>query len=109
MLGKWLDSVPAGPKEANNELRRRLRVVGVRKAQDFTLHAFRRGHAMDLVARGARLWEILQAGEWRSPAFLAYLKLHKVECEATQEAQAAAPQILEEVFGESDAEGDFAV
>ena len=80
--------VGLSPKDANSELRRRLHAVGVSNAELFTLHAFRRGHAMDLVASGARLWEILQAGEWRSPAFLAYLKLHKVECEATQEAQA---------------------
>ena len=34
---------------------------------------------MDLVASGAPLWEILGAGEWRSPAFLQYLNLHKLE------------------------------
>ena len=61
---------------------------------------------MDLVERGARLWEILQAGEWKSPAFLAYLQLHKVECAATQEAQEAAPDFMDAVFGESNAEGE---
>jgi len=34
---------------------------------------------MDLVASGAPLWEILGAGEWRSPAFLQYLNLHELE------------------------------
>ena len=62
-------------------------------------------HTPDLhVARGARLWEILQAGEWRSPAFLAYLKVNKVECEATKEAQMAAPSIVQDILDDSDAE-----
>ena len=30
---------------------------------------------------GAPLWKILAAGEWRSPAFLAYLDIHKMEVE----------------------------
>jgi len=28
---------------------------------------------------GAPLWKILAAGEWRSPAFLDYLDVHKME------------------------------
>ena len=35
---------------------------------------------------GKPLWQILQAGEWRSPAFLAYLDVHEVEAEAVLEA-----------------------
>ena len=34
---------------------------------------------MDLVAPRAPLWEILGAGEWRSPAFLQYLNVHELE------------------------------
>ena len=60
---------------------------------------------MDLVEGGARLCEILRAGEWRSPAFLLYLDMQKVEDEATEEAQRAAPSIVEDLFGESEAEG----
>ncbi len=30
---------------------------------------------------GAPLWKILAAGEWRSPAFLDYLDIHKMEVE----------------------------
>ena len=30
---------------------------------------------------GAPLWEILAAGEWRSPAFMSYLDVHKMEVE----------------------------
>jgi hypothetical protein len=31
--------------------------------------------------KGAPLWKILAAGEWRSPAFLEYLDVHKMEVE----------------------------
>ncbi len=31
------------------------------------------------LAPGAPLWKILEAGEWRSPAFLKYLDFHKLE------------------------------
>ena len=30
-------------------------------------------------AIGAPLWKILEAGEWRSPAFLKYLDLHSLD------------------------------
>jgi len=30
---------------------------------------------------GAPLWKILAAGEWRSPAFMQYLDIHKIEVE----------------------------
>ena len=29
--------------------------------------------------QGAPLWEILAAGEWKSPAFLLYLDMHQLE------------------------------
>ena len=38
-------------------------------------------HARDLQAKGAPLHTILAAGEWRSPAFLDYLDVHKMEVE----------------------------
>ena len=93
-------------KDANRELRRRLSCLQVPRADRYTLRAFRRGHATDMVARGARLWEVLQAGEWKSPVFLAYLKLNKVECEATKEAQMAAPSIVQDILDDSDAEDE---
>ena len=34
---------------------------------------------------GAPLWEILAAGEWRSPAFMDYLDVHKMEAELVLE------------------------
>ena len=36
--------------------------------------------------QGASLCEILQAGEWKSPAFLAYLDLHALDRDAAAEA-----------------------
>jgi len=35
---------------------------------------------------GAPLWEILAAGEWRSPAFLTYIDLHSLETELVAQA-----------------------
>ena len=35
---------------------------------------------------GAPLWQILAAGEWRSPAFLEYLDKHKLEVDAVVQA-----------------------
>ena len=35
---------------------------------------------------GASLYEILKAGEWRSPAFLDYLDLHSLERDAVIQA-----------------------
>ena len=42
-------------------------------------HAFRRGAAQDMAAQGSQLWEILQAGGWKSAAFMAYLNEHELE------------------------------
>ena len=77
-------------KTATNELRRRLGVLGVNRPEEHVLHSFRSGHAMDLAENGARLHEILRAGEWKSPAFLLYLDINKIESEAAAEAQRAA-------------------
>jgi hypothetical protein len=60
-------------------LRTLLDVVNVRGAAAYRTHDLRRGHALDLQQSGAPLWEILQAGEWRSPAFLQYLDLHRLD------------------------------
>ena len=49
-------------------------------------HDWRRGHARDLQRGGARLWEILQAGDWKSPAFLSYLDAHQLEAGCVAEA-----------------------
>ena len=50
------------------------------------LHDFRRGHARDLQLAGRNLKQILEAGEWRSPAFLKYLDVEGLERDAAVEA-----------------------
>ena len=67
-------------------LRGWLRVMGVADANKFRTHDLRRGHARDMLHAGARLGEILRAGEWRSAAFLTYLDREELECDATLEA-----------------------
>ena len=60
-----------------------LEAVGTNNAHLYRPHdlALRRGHAEDLRLSGAPLWKILAAGEWRSPAFLSYMDIHKMEIE----------------------------
>ena len=52
----------------------------------FVLHDFRRGHARDLQLDGANLRAILEAGQWRSCAFLKYLDVEGLERDAIVEA-----------------------
>ena len=47
-------------------------MLGIPDAEKYILQDFRKGHAGDIRARGGTLREILEAGEWRSPAFLRY-------------------------------------
>ena len=74
------------PNVVTTELRRRLHKLSVCHADDYRSHDFRRGHARDLQRNGARLAEILQAGEWSSPAFLKYLDLNELESSVVVEA-----------------------
>eukprot|EP00973_Karenia_brevis_P068051 9467458-Karenia_brevis.AAC.1 len=53
----------------------------VPEAHLYATHDFRRGHAKDLQLSGAPLSEILEAGRWRSPAFLRYLDLNQLDCD----------------------------
>ena len=53
------------PAAAVAELRRVLERLGVPQADTYGTHALRRGHAQDLLEKGACLGEILRAGEWR--------------------------------------------
>ena len=68
------------------ELREMLAHIQVRYAHLYRAHDSRRGHADALCRSGAGLTEILEAGEWRSPAFLSYLRLQDLECAAVVEA-----------------------
>ena len=74
------------PHDVTCTLRRRLAKLRVKHADEFRSHDFRRGHARDLQRNGARLGEILKAGEWSSPAFLKYLDLDDLEANVVVEA-----------------------
>ena len=67
-------------------LRECLEKVSVPEARAYGTHDLRRGHARDLQKRGASLYEILSAGEWRSPAFLKYLDIFALERDVVVEA-----------------------
>ncbi len=94
MLGAWLAALPAGSRpfvhigalRATRELRRRLAATGVADADTYASHDFRRGHAQDLVDNVADLAQILLAGEWRTPSFLQYVNMPKLETRAVLEA-----------------------
>ena len=77
------------PHYVIKELRRRLRILAFPFANEYGTHDFRRGHARDLLERGSTLKEILNAGDWRSPRFLAYLDLDKLEASVVVEAHLA--------------------
>ena len=51
-------------------------------ACNYRCHDLRRGHAKDLAGSGASLVEILNAGQWRSPTFLAYLDIKSLQRDA---------------------------
>ena len=63
--------------------------VKLTKARSFTCHDLRRGHAKDLQQAGATLKEILEAGQWTSPRFLAYLDLDELEKDVVVDAHLA--------------------
>ena len=66
-----------------------LAQLGVKDAALYRTHDLRRGRAFDLQQRGGTLREILQAGEWSSPAFLSYLDMTQLELGAVVEAHLA--------------------
>ena len=67
-------------------LRYVLGCLEVDNAEAYRTHDLRRGHARDLQQYGASLHEILEAGEWRSPAFLKYLDVSSLERDSVLEA-----------------------
>ena len=72
--------------------------VGQVDAHLYRTHDLRRGHALDLQLSGVPLYVILAAGDWKSPAFLAYLDKYRLERDLVQQAH------LEETMDESDIE-----
>ena len=106
MLGAYMRGLPEGtqpfahikPAQALLALRQLLAALGVPNAKSYRTHDFRRGHAEDLQIGGARLCEILAAGDWRSAAFLIYLNQEKLECDRVVEAQTGFSDSEEEVI-----------
>ena len=90
VLGEYFKALPNGsapfvatsPGQALGLLRGMLFELEVPDAVHYRTHDLRRGHAEDLKLSGATLLEILQAGEWRSPAFLKYLDVNDLESAA---------------------------
>lgn len=94
VLGPVLDACAAGDRlfegitaaSALATLRVILEDCGLPNARAYRTHDLRRGHALDLQVSGAPLYEILAAGEWRSPAFLSYLDFHRLETDLVVQA-----------------------
>ena len=90
------------PASALGVLREILATEGIANANEYRTHDLRRGHAQDLVESGGRvgmqrcllsvrqcvhtagatLSVILAAGEWKSPAFMAYINHEQLETDA---------------------------
>jgi len=81
-------------------LREMLGELGVPGAGAYRTHDFRRGHAEDLRLGGARLYEILAAGDWKSAAFLSYLDKEGLERDQVIEAQTGFSDSESEVCDE---------
>ena len=79
-LGKWCPLfLGFAFGSARIALRNRIKKIGVPNADEDRARDFTRGHADDLRRAGKTLREILQAGEWKSLAFLQYLNLERME------------------------------
>ena len=67
-------------------------MLNVPDANKYSSNAFRYGHAQQMVSDGARLCEILAAGDWKSAAFLCYQDRCKLEHDAVLEAHGGAQE-----------------
>ena len=74
---------------ALRDLRFVMLQIGSVNAESYRTHDLRRGHAWDLQNSGAALYEILAAGDWKSPAFLSYIDRHKLEDDVAMQAHLA--------------------
>jgi len=90
-LGPYLERAQQGERlwdfsaaEFLRDLRRALTLLGVAHGREYTLKAFRAGHAAEIAKSGASWAEVLAAGEWRSLAALSY-----VDADAVDQAAAA--------------------
>ena len=61
------------------ELRRLATLVDLPHAATLGSHALRRGMARDIVDAGGSLATLLRAGQWKSAAFVAYLRENQAQ------------------------------
>ena len=66
-------------REFVRDLRNAASILGLKGAGTLGSHALRRGMARDIVDAGGNLATLLRAGDWRSAAFVAYLREHHAE------------------------------
>ena len=67
------------PSAFVSDLRRYAAAVGLPDHERLGSHAFRRGMARDILDAGGSLAALLKAGDWRSAAFIAYLRENQAE------------------------------
>ena len=103
-VGPYLETVAQGAKlwqfttaEFLRHLRRALGLLGIVHSGQYTLKAFRAGHAAEIASSGASWADVLAAGEWRSLAALAY-----VDADAVDAAAAAWESVQNSSSGEED-------
>ena len=97
VLGAYIKDLPAGsqpfvhirPAQALLALRELLAALHIPDAELYRTQDFRRGHAEDLRMWGKTLREILEAGDWSSAAFAAYLDKERLERDRVEEAHVA--------------------
>jgi hypothetical protein len=88
--------VGISPEQARLTLRVLLGEAGVSDAGTYDTKSLRRGHAVDIHKNGGRLKEILEGGDWRSPAFMHYLDISELEKDAVSEAHDAFVDVMAE-------------
>ena len=94
VLGAWLQALPCSSRPsvrmradaARAALRARQASLGLADAAAYNLHDFSRGAAHDLAEAGGGLKQLLDAGEWLSPAFLKYLDTEQLEKQVALQA-----------------------
>jgi hypothetical protein len=99
----WSDQIPGDrlftltPSQTKQKLRRYSRMLGVRESGTLILKTFRASRATALALQGRPMHQILEAGEWRSAAFLRYV---------TSDSLDAGAVLSSSVMAETDSDSD---
>ena len=105
MLGEVFKALPPGTKvfqgldkqKALKNMRELLHAAKMPGAMQLRTHDLRRGHAQDLAKRGCNLRQLLEAAQWRSSAFTAYLDMDGVEDDAVAKSHTVGNSSTSEV------------